>query len=271
MDQVPSPQAPAPPAPSAPAYRADWYPDPTGRYEFRYHNGQIWTGDVSVDGHRFHDSLATPAPAVFAPAVPAGYVGHFAPSSGTGKARAAFVLGLCAFLIGWVPFLVVLAIVAAIVGLVLGIGVLRRDARLRHDGATVLPGHGYAVAGVILAPLALAVSVLGVWLSVVAFREVDRFANVGEYTTNDTSCTAADGLATYRGTITNESGSTRSYVVTVEFLRPNTSTRLHITSTEVDDVASGATADVVVNEPASEDQLGCNVVSVTGPLPFGQS
>lgn len=33
---------------SAPA--ADWYPDPSGRFQFRYWDGQAWTGHVSTDG-----------------------------------------------------------------------------------------------------------------------------------------------------------------------------------------------------------------------------
>ena len=78
-------------------------------------------------------------------------------------------------------------------------------------------------------------------------------------------------LAERRGTITNESSKIRSYEVTVEFLRPGTSVRRYIASTSVDDVAPGATAPVIVNEVVSDEELDCNVVSVSGPLPFGQS
>ena len=42
-------------------------------------------------------------------------------------------------------------------------------------------------------------------------------------------------------------------------------------TTSVDDVAPGSTADVVLNEVVSDEALACNVVSVTGPLPFRQS
>ncbi|HUG85918.1 MAG TPA: DUF2510 domain-containing protein [Euzebya sp.] len=29
---------------------ADWYPDPSGRFQFRYWDGETWTGHVSTDG-----------------------------------------------------------------------------------------------------------------------------------------------------------------------------------------------------------------------------
>ena len=36
-----------------------WYPDPTGRFEYRYHNDQVWTADVASAGQRFVDPLPT--------------------------------------------------------------------------------------------------------------------------------------------------------------------------------------------------------------------
>jgi len=43
-----------------------WYPDPTGRFEYRYFNGRDWTTDVSTGGRRFIDPLdgrsPTPTP-----------------------------------------------------------------------------------------------------------------------------------------------------------------------------------------------------------------
>lgn len=260
MDPGPSAQVTA--SDPGSAHRADWYPDPTGRFEYRYHNGQNWTGDVSVDGSRFLDPPAT--------WVPAGGGGHRDPAEiGSGKARAAFVLGLCAFLIGWVPFLCVVAIAAAITGLVLGIGALRRDSRSRSNGGQNGRAHGYAIAGVVLAPLALAVSVLGVWLSVAAVREVQTFAEVGKYTTTDISCGVTKGVVTYVGTIHNDDTATHSYEVTVEFLRPGTSVRRYIASASVVDVGPGESSAVTVHHSASDAELTCHVFDVTGPLPFG--
>lgn len=273
MDPGPSSQVTAPGG--SPSYRADWYPDPTGRFEFRYHNGQAWTGDVSVDGNRFLDPLSPYGPGGAWPlaggAGPTFAPTGFAPETSSGKARAAFVLGLCSFLVGWVPFLCFVAIIGAVVGLVLGIGVLRRDARTRRDGGSNSRAHGYAVAGVALAPLGLAISVLGVWLSVVAIREVQTFANVGAHTLTDTRCEVSDSIVTYAGMITNDSPDTHSYQVTVEFLRPGTSVRLHIASTTVDDVEPGESGQIQISESVPEDELDCRVLDVTGPLPFGQS
>lgn len=251
----------------APSHRPDWYPDPTGRFEFRCHNGVSWTGDVSVDGNRFLDSLRAPVP---------GFASHDAPmgantgNPGTVKAKAAFILGICSFLVGWVPFLCLFAAAAAVLAIVFGIGVLHRQRR-EHRDPTDRPGRGYAVAGLAIAPLGLLVSGVGVWLSVLTLHAVQNFTEVGQYRIENVSCNVDSSLATYRGSITNDSAKTRSYDVTVEFLRPGTSVRRYIGTTSVDDVAPGSTADVVVNEVVSDKELACNVVSVTGPLPFGQS
>ena len=35
----------------ADAPAADWYPDPSGRFQFRYWDGESWTGHVSTDGN----------------------------------------------------------------------------------------------------------------------------------------------------------------------------------------------------------------------------
>ncbi|MCU1387240.1 MAG: hypothetical protein JWL72_578 [Ilumatobacteraceae bacterium] len=267
VDQVPTP-----------AYRADWYPDPTGRFEFRYFNGQAWTGDVSVDGNRFLDPLVVPGTGQ----VSFAHVPFAQPKgSGTGRARAAFVLGLCSFLVGWVPFLCFIAIGAAIVGLVLGIGVLRREAHDRAvatTGAGGAPattphpaGHGYAVGGLVMAPLGLAISVLGVWLSVLAIREVNDFANVGAHHNDQSACAVVDGVASYSGTITNDSSTARGYNVTIEFERKGTTSRVAIGSDSVATVQPGETANVEVAEQTIADDVDCRIFSVTGPLPFGQS
>jgi hypothetical protein len=252
--------------PPAPSHRPDWYPDPTGRFEYRYHNGASWTGDVSADGHRFLDPLR--APASFTP-VPFGVV-PFQETTGTAKAKAAFILALCSFLVGWVPFLCLFAAAAAILAIIFGVGVLRRHRR-EHRVESDRPGRGYAIAGLSIAPVALLVSGVGVWLSVLTLREVQSFTEVGRYSTHDIACNVDSRLATYRGTITNESTQTHSYEITIEFLRPGTSVRRYIASTSVDDLAPGSTADVIVNEVVSDAELDCNLVSVTGPLPFGQS
>src|SRR5262249_27396838 len=46
------------PAGRAPGPRADWYPDPSGRYRLRYWDGRAWTSDVSSNGERSTDLLS---------------------------------------------------------------------------------------------------------------------------------------------------------------------------------------------------------------------
>lgn len=42
--------APAQPAASTPSVPANWYPDPSKRYELRYWNGSAWTEHVATGG-----------------------------------------------------------------------------------------------------------------------------------------------------------------------------------------------------------------------------
>src|SRR3954451_17827876 len=124
---------------------AGWYPDPTGRYELRYFNGQNWTGDASNGGERLLD----PSPSAGPPATaPAGPVPSDRPSGGrkvsNGLAISAMVLGIvgCAF-----ALTVVLFPVAAILG---GLAIVLGAAGRRH--ARELPhrtGRGQSVAGII--------------------------------------------------------------------------------------------------------------------------
>lgn len=246
-------------------YRADWYPDPTGRFEFRYHNGQAWTGDVSVDGNRFLDPLQ---PAGY----PASGAGGFGPKPpGSGKASAALVLGITSLLLGWVPFLAFLAVAGAVLACIFGSLVLRRDARLRAAGGSNPRGHGMALAGLILSPLALVSAGLGIWLSVLAIREVDEFQNVGRHTVEITSCAVTSGVAKAEGTITNDESSTKSYHLSIDFIRPGTDNELYTDGTDIDDVAPGDAREWSVFVVVTQEQLDCRVDKVTGPLPFGQS
>jgi hypothetical protein len=41
---------------------ADWYPDPSGRFQFRYWDGEAWTGHVSTDGKTDWDPPGDAAP-----------------------------------------------------------------------------------------------------------------------------------------------------------------------------------------------------------------
>jgi len=86
----------------------------------------------------------------------------------------------------------------------------------------------------------------------------------------------SDGLATAVGTITNDSASTRSYHLNIDFNRSGTSVRLNSGSVSVDDVAPGESADWRVTESVNVgsggiEHVDCEVHDVTGPVPFGES
>jgi hypothetical protein len=51
--QVSAPQSA--PAQTTPAVPADWYPDPSRRYEYRYWDGTKWTDNVSRAGVTYKD------------------------------------------------------------------------------------------------------------------------------------------------------------------------------------------------------------------------
>ena len=60
-----SPQSPAPPPQQQPsAYPANWYPDPAGRHELRFWDGERWTDHVSSQGRQGVDPLQSPPPPV---------------------------------------------------------------------------------------------------------------------------------------------------------------------------------------------------------------
>ena len=85
---------------------AGWYADPTRRYDHRYYNGAAWTSDVSSAGQRFVDPLGIePTPSV--PERP----------SNPGIATAAMVLGIVAISLSWVPFVVALGVIAAVLAI----------------------------------------------------------------------------------------------------------------------------------------------------------
>ncbi|MEO7372105.1 MAG: DUF4190 domain-containing protein, partial [Ilumatobacteraceae bacterium] len=115
-----------------------------GRFEYRYFNGVQWTSDVAVNGQRYVDSP------------PEQLVPRLQPSTPSrGMAIASFVTALSAVMLGWVPFIFILAACAAVAAIVFGVLGLR-SAR-RNDGR----GRRFAVAGLALSPLALGVCVGG--------------------------------------------------------------------------------------------------------------
>lgn len=247
----------SPPPPSMPneSYPSGWYPDPTRRYEFRFYNGQVWTGDVSNQGQRLLDPL---------PGAGSGTAPYaaFAPVARNGHAIAAFVLALGSVVVGWVPFVCFLALIAVVLAVIFGIIGLRRSRVLNRCGRSL------AVAALALAPLGAAVSAVGVWLTQRSVAEFTDFVNVGDYSLTDISCNVRDSVVTYEGEITNNSAQTQSYHLTFEFSRSGTGNALYSASDDVSNVGPGQVGRWTVRHRVQQDALDCRVSGVSGPIPF---
>jgi hypothetical protein len=241
-----------------------WYPDPTGRFEYRYHNGQTWTADVATGGQRYVDPVSGPPglrpPAMPGPSGPVGPSGAPVRRAGNGLALAGMVCGIVGLVTGWVPFFGIIGIVASIVGLSLSIPGLRRS---RESGER----RSFAITGIITSILGILVGVVGIVLTVLLFREVQRFESPGPYDAKLESCTVEDGYLVARGELTNTSSKTRDYTVLVH-LDVGVQRRV-----EVDDVAAGATAPFVARSERAvfdeRDAGSCEISDVNGPVPFG--
>ena len=245
---------------SEPTHRADWYADPTGRFEFRYHNGHAWTGDVSLDGNRFLDPLWSSRTSIIPPVRAAG--------TRTARATAAFVLALASVVTGWVPFLCFLAIVAAILALIFAIGFLRAQRPVVAAGDHHPRGRAHALGALMLVPVGLAASGIGIWLTVASVRAINRYTDVGQYSVATTSCAVSNGLASFAGTITNQSRGVHSYHVIIEFDRIGTSDLVKTASSDIGDVEPNEARPFNVAVVTSAEQLTCSVFSVSGPVPF---
>lgn len=236
-----------------------WYPDPTARFEMRYHNGLMWTADVATNGQRFVDPLGT-RPGQIAPMSSATVGG--ASSAKNGAATASMVLGIISIGVGWLPFIVVIGVIAAVTALVLGI-VGRRRARRSGVGA------GFATAGLITGAVGCLVCVVGIVFSVAMVRAIDAYDNPGEHVVELTGCARDADTVVASGELTNTGDSTESFAVRIFFVRPGTDNAQRQGTALVDDVAPGATASFEVSRQVVLDEIDCTVGDVRGPLPFG--
>ncbi|MET0146571.1 MAG: DUF4190 domain-containing protein [Ilumatobacteraceae bacterium] len=235
-----------------------WHPDPTGRFEYRYHNDRQWTSDVSTGGQRFVDPLPPTGPY-------GSYSGPYAGpaprsrSARNGMAIAGMVCGIVSVVVGWVPFVAFGALVVAGVGLVLSIVGFRRS---RANGA----GRGFAIAGLVTSAAGIVTAVVGIVFSVALARAIDRYQTPGPTETTIATCVQDDGDVVATGTITNLSSEERTYTVVVR-LAPG-----YRDSVAVEDVAAGATAEFTATDAVPSfvfEEGGCRVVGVDGPIPFG--
>lgn len=232
----------------APQHTAGWYPDPLDRFDSRYHNGDAWTADVSQGGERYVDPLGTG---------PGRDLG-----ARNGMAIAALVLGVIGVGIGWMPFLVVIGLVAAILAIIFGVIGLRRS---RELGV----GRSQAIVGLTTGGCGLAASVLGVLLTVAVLDLVDAYENPNPNSAVIDTCSTNGDVVTAAGHITNHGDSEADFVVRVDFLRAGTDNAHRKTNVSVDDVQAGETSSFTVTRVVGLEDVECVVSRVTGPLPFG--
>lgn len=228
-----------------------WFPDPHGRHEHRWFNGDAWTADVADDGRRSVDPAG------------AGPARQWSASSrqGNGAAAAALVLGVIAVVIAWVPLLVVVGVVLAVLALVFGGRGLRRS---RETGS----GRGLAIAGLVCGGTALALAVVGVILTVSVVREVRAFLDPAEHEAEVRSCRISDGRIVVEASLTNLSGSPSDFTVYAVFLEPD---GIGDVQQEILDVQPGETRTVGLERTvAAVGECRARLV-VHGPLPYGQS
>lgn len=232
-----------------------WFPDPYGRFELRYFNGQRWTGDVSAGGRQTVDPQGAGA---WTAQVPQG-----GEHGGRGLAIAAFVVGLCAAATGWMPLVFVGSAIAAVVGFVLGIAALRK-ARRQHGY-----GKDLAAWGVALSVAAVPLCVAGYFFTRYVVQQIDRYDDPGEYTLMVDTCSIDNGNAKMEATITNGESSKRSYELTVTF--SSGLAELSRQFVDVKDVPAGEARQFVASDflTTSATSVDCDVIAVHGPLPFG--
>ena len=225
-----------------------WHPDPTGRFEFRYHNDEVWTADVSSAGRRFVDPVPAGGPAP-------------APSARNGLAVAGMVCGIVAATIAWIPFVVVLGVIVAIVGLALSTVALSRSRAIGR--------RGFAVAGIVTSVGALGLAVVGIVLTVVLARVVERFQEPGPNDARLIDCAVGEGPAEVvaRGEVENLGRDERTYSVLVRLGDEGLDWVL------VEDVPAGATVEFEARDrdPRTEvgDEPACAIEKVYGRPPFG--
>ncbi len=229
-----------------------WQPDPTARYEFRWFNGHGFTADVASGGVRTIDPFAVPA------------ADHRPPAPPRTMAIISLVAGLVGLALSWMPFLVVLGVLAAFVAVGTGLVAMRRI------GLGTAGGPRAALVGTATGIIALFASSIGLDNTRSVVNDIERYADIGAFTVDIADCRLDGTTAVASGTIVNENTSLeRSYIVRVSFSEGRD--ELAVVRTELDDVAAGDTAAFTVTSfvgAIDASRLDCAVESVTGPLPF---
>lgn len=233
-----------------------WYADPIGRFDLRFYNGATWTADVSDGGTRFVDPDGVEPGRSYSPD-PNG------PEPTNTAANAAMTLGIISVAIAWLPFLVVLGAIAAV--LALGFG----WAGLRRSGGSG-DGHSKAIVGIVTGASGLVAGVLGVALTIVVLGVYGRYVDPLPHEVSVETCSLAGARATAAGTLTNLGDDVADFTVVIGFARSGTDNVEQSVRSIMDDVEPGVPTPFEVERQVDlEDDPECIVLDVTGPLPFG--
>lgn len=232
---------------------ADWYPDPFGRYEYRFHNGAAWTADVSTQGLRYVDPLGV-APSA-GPAPPGQ-------SKRDGLATAAMVLGIVSLTVSWVPILFVAGAICAVLALIFGTIAIRR-----HKAAN----RSFALTGLLTGGAGVLMVGVGVWTTSLVVDEVDEFTNPPPTDVRITRCAVEEARLVVAGSVENLGDRSSDFRVLVVVSGIGLRDRRVVIT--VDDVRPGSTHlfDTPIRgiDVLADDSPACEVDEITGPLPFG--
>lgn len=191
---------------------------------------------------------------------------HSAPTNGdrgaNSPATAAMVLGIIAVTIAWLPFIVVLGVIAAVLALAFGVVGVRHA---KPDGV----GRSRAVVGLVTGASALLVAALGVVLTFIVADVYDAYLNPATNEAAITSCEVVGLRATATGSLTNLADDTADFSVLVGFVRSGTDNPNRTSRAVLDDVEPGQSVEFEVARQVDLDEVDCIVIEVTGPLPFG--
>jgi hypothetical protein len=235
-----------------------WYTDPARRFEYRYHNGVVWTSDVASNGQRYVDPLA---PGVAHPPFDVHVGDDTRSNSGNGIAIAAMVCGTVSVVLGWIPVVFAIAVVLAVLAIIFGIVGVRRA---RESGRR----RGFAIAGLVTGAFGIPVAVVGLLFTIAVFEAFDRYENPPESTSSIESCEVEAGRARAEGELRNEGNRASRFTVYVTFRSmPSGFTIERITT--VPSTPPGRTTRFAVNQFLSAEFVECEITGVYGPLPFG--
>jgi Protein of unknown function (DUF2510) len=239
-----------------------WYNDPAGRFEYRYHNGALWTSDVASHGQRYVDPMAPGGGPPVPHSQPPGYAAASeSGSSRNGIAVAAMVCGIVSVALGWIPVLFVIGAVLAVLAIIFGIVGI---GRARTTGRR----KGFAITGLVMGSVGVLAAAGGFVLTIVMFRAIDRYENPPESTASIESCVVDAGRARATGELRNDGTRSSRFTVYVEFRGLPSGPTIERVAT-LRSVPPGGTAQFAVDNRFEADAVECEITAVNGPLPFG--